>query len=67
MVDVGYISSAAGYYCPGPEHDDQVGVGVDGLQGGASGGCHEIVDWERCFSGVTVGADLDANEPVFLM
>ena len=67
MVDVGYISSAAGYYCPGPEHDDQGGVGVDGLQGGASGGCHEIVDWERCFSGVTVGADLDANEPVFLM
>ena len=67
MVDVGYISSAAGYYCPGPEHDDQGGVGVKGLQGGASGGCHEIVDWERCFSGVTVGTDLDEIEPVFLM
>ena len=61
MVNIGYLSSTAGSYCPEPEHDD--GAGADG----SASGCHEIVDWERCFAGISVGSDLDKIEPVFLM
>ena len=61
MVNIGYLSSTAGSYCPEPEHDD--GAGADG----SASGCHEIVDWERCFPRISVGSDLDKIEPVFLM
>ena len=66
LVDVGYVSSAVGYYCAGPEVEGHGGVGGDDLHEVANDG-YAIVDWERTLSGFTVGTDLDEIEPIFLM